>query len=828
MTPRRWLAAGAVLLALVLLLGRAYAGWYVEHEWYASLGALPMWRARFANTMLLKGGSFLVALAFAFLNLWGVRSSVVQLVLPRRVGDIELGEQVPARLLFLVTLGLAVVLALLLAWLQEDWLALAQVRYAGEFGHPETRFGVDYGYWMTWLPFEQGLYAWAVAVLLVTGAVVIFLYAMTPSLRWERGTLRVSTWVRRHLTVLGAVVLILLAWSYRLDAYALALHGSGRGPGNEGAFVSVDQRWTEPATLGLALSSLSSAAVVLWAGWMRQTRVAVGTVLTLLVLSGIVRWAGPMIGPRLDGAARAEHARAYANQRATFTRYAFGLDRVQRADTAAAPPWVNDPAHEVSAVDAAALERTVERTHKAGQVRVGWQARPDGLWAMVVSAGDGGPTAPWMASRAPAWVGGPFIPRIPGAADGALTRDLPLLPALVHDSAAGYTIVSDSQGQVTGGALASGWGRLMHAWAQQNPRIAMADLPGAFPRIVLVRDVRERVRALAPFLEQGRVLTPILHADTLYWAIDLYTASAGFPFSRHVQTAAMGELAFLRHAGVAFIHAYTGRVMLVATAVRDPVLRGWMAAFPELFTPIERVAPALLDALPPPVDWVETQAAQLAATGLPGEASVSRHLPPIVAGDTLVAFAGPTLFMTGHGADRVLSTSLALLDALDRVQGIVVGTGGRTPRTWWVPVRSPEARWGGVVDALARTTEPLVASGAIPRGERTIPGRITAIPTAEGPWFVQPQYLWPVTGAPAVSHVALWRGGSASAARDLAAVLRGARPDAPVEPRGSPAWQARVATLYNQMRVALKKGDWSAFGEAFETLGRLTGQPSIR
>ena len=79
-----------------------------------------------------------------------------------------------------------------------------------------------------------------------------------------------------------------------------------------------------------------------------------------------------------------------------------------------------------------------------------------------------------------------------------------------------------------------------------------------------------------------------------------------------------------------------------------------------------------------------------------------------------------------------------------------------------------------------------------------------------------------------VSHVAVWRGGTASAARDIGAVLRGARPDEPVEAPGTPAWQARVSALYNQMRLALKKGDWSAFGEAFESLGRLTGQPPIR
>ncbi|MBI3789561.1 MAG: hypothetical protein HY275_01620, partial [Gemmatimonadetes bacterium] len=59
-------------------------------------------------------------------------------------------------------------------------------------------------------------------------------------------------------------------------------------------------------------------------------------------------------------------------------------------------------------------------------------------------------------------------------------------------------------------------------------------------------------------------------------------------------------------------------------------------------------------------------------------------------------------------------------------------------------------------------------------------------------------------------------------------VLRGERPDEPADVPGSPAWRARVAALYNQMRAALAKGDWATFGSAFEALGRLTGQPPIR
>jgi uncharacterized membrane protein (UPF0182 family) len=37
---------------------------------------------------------------------------------------------------------------------------------------------------------------------------------------------------------------------------------------------------------------------------------------------------------------------------------------------------------------------------------------------------------------------------------------------------------------------------------------------------------------------------------------------------------------------------------------------------------------------------------------------------------------------------------------------------------------------------------------------------------------------------------------------------------------------ASAASLYNAMREALRRGDWTAFGRAFEALGRLLGQPA--
>jgi hypothetical protein len=162
------------------------------------------------NLVILRGLSALVATVFFFCNLYAVRHSVVSLVLPRRVANIEIGEEVPSRYLLFAVIGMSLLFGALLAFPQDDWAALALVRSGQPFRESDPYFEYDLGFWTYWLPFETSLHVWALIALLAATTVVVFLYALTPSLRWERGTLHVSGYVRRHLSLLGALLIFLL------------------------------------------------------------------------------------------------------------------------------------------------------------------------------------------------------------------------------------------------------------------------------------------------------------------------------------------------------------------------------------------------------------------------------------------------------------------------------------------------------------------------------------------------------------------------------------------------------------------------------------------
>jgi uncharacterized membrane protein (UPF0182 family) len=215
MTARRWIAFTVLAAAAALVAGRAVTGVYVDYRWYEALGALELWRAQLTVSLLLRLLSAIVATLFVFANLYAVRHSVVSLVLPRRLANLEIGEEVPGRQLIAAAAVLSALVGAALALPKDAWTEFVLARHGQPFGDQDPYFQQDLGFFVYWLPFERTLYLWSVVVVAVVSTVVVALYALTPSLRFGRGKLYVSTYVRRHLTVLGGVVLLILAWSFR-------------------------------------------------------------------------------------------------------------------------------------------------------------------------------------------------------------------------------------------------------------------------------------------------------------------------------------------------------------------------------------------------------------------------------------------------------------------------------------------------------------------------------------------------------------------------------------------------------------------------------------
>jgi uncharacterized protein len=803
--------------AVLLIAGRALAGVYADYLWYESLGATALWRVRITSVLTLRVGSAAVASLFAFANLYAVRQSVVSLVFPRRIANLEIGEEVPGRYLMGAAIGISILLGILLALPSDNWMSVALARSNKPFSEADPYFGNDLGFFVYWLPLENALWMWAFFTGIVVSIAVILLYALTPSLKWQRGGMYASAYVRRHVTVLVGVLLLLLAWSFRLDMYSMLIEGSGV----DGAFSWADHKVGVPGDLLLALMTLGASLVVLWAGFAGQFRIAAISVLTSVALAVIIREIAPLVAQRLgDDARRTRREQPYLGIRATYTRHAFAVDAVPRVDStfvfpsaAAAMPWI-------PLWDAAALERSAAANRAAGDRAplVGWGAEPSGIVADVLDSPSEGSVvrAPWTTARIIASEADERGAPLRDTRGSDVGDDTPIDAPLVYPGASASTVVSDSLKFTTGTPLESFWARLAAAWSMQNFRLLSGDLPQPRPTLIAHRDIRDRIDAFVPFFAQGRRVDPIVLGDSLYWTVDLYSVSDTYPLSRH--SLILGaERSYLHHSAVAVVQASTGEIVVVADSVLDPIAESWKTRLPSLFGTWTTLPAGIRTALAPPVDAIVVQAEAFGRYGSRTESEPPRTLPTHDGADPALV-SDPLPFVSPGGK---MALTVPLVDETDRLRGIVVGVGGVSRGIAWYPLPPNAPRWNAILDRL-RSVD---SAGSAAREGPLAHGRVRVIPVRGGLMFLQPAYRWRLPAAPSLSRVAVLANDTVrSLAPPFTFASAGNAGTAVHSPAPSGDFRGTVAGLYATMRDALRRGDLVAFGRAFEALGRALSQ----
>lgn len=112
-------------------------------------------------------------------------------------------------------------------------------------------------------------------------------------------------------------------------------------------------------------------------------------------------------------------------------------------------------------------------------------------------------------------------------------------------------------------------------------------------KVIYNRDVVDRVKQVAPFLETDPDPYPVLVGGRVQYIVDAYTTSMDYPYSQRVDAAAVdegssGTFNYLRNSAKALVDAYDGTVTLYLTdelyGAEDPIIRAYAEAFPKLFT----------------------------------------------------------------------------------------------------------------------------------------------------------------------------------------------------------------------------------------------------
>ncbi len=843
MRGRFGLVAVVAALAIALLLGRALSAMLVDQAWYSALGASAVWREKFLAILALKGGAWVLGSAFAFANLWAVRRTILAIAVPARVGDLEFAEVIPARRLLSVTLAAAALVGMALTFSLNDWTLLSSAWHGTDFVEYEPFFQRDLGFYVYWLPFEGALYTWALIAIVVVTALVTLLYAITRDLRLVGRQLVASTHVRRHLTALGSLVLMLLAWSYRLDAYELLLWGSGF----DGMFSRVDHMFTTRVDLALAVGTFAAALIVLRAGWIGQVRAAFVTVTLVLVCALVFRQAAPDVLASGDSFGRADvRDRDYQATRAIYTRRAYdveGLQFVTRdSDTTVAPDSVprvttasliaNTGIWDGETLLAARGSGEIPPTNVLPPV---WQSGPSGAQAVIVTR-SAALTPVWDVRVIPATIadsrGAPVWARHRQLGAGALAVPL-VAPGLTeHRVVTGAPLLAiggRSDVSISGlsrddpfadrrvpAALMSRWGtRLAHAWATRDVSLLTPDANNEPTAVVLHRDVRERVQRLAPMLAQGDDITPIVYDEKLVWVIDLYAASDYYPLSIRFH-AAGAPRSYFRLAATALVDAHTGRVRLVPVTTPDPIARSWFARIPALLIADSLLSPALRSQLPIANDGAMAQLRAFTRVGSRRTGHLPRFMPDSV--------PGPAPYPVSAPQRDVISWSVPLVDDADQLVGVFEASGGAARGAAWSALPEPLPRWTALRD---RVSSALDSAASLTRSDADGPVTLGAVRVRyrDGQLvLVRPAYASDADGLHLIAVAAATDSGVVIGS-SLTALVGDAKGVASSSDglRDRPAGErlAEARRLYDSMRDALRQSDWVRFGATSDSLGRV-------
>ena len=661
------LVAGGLLVLLLSL--RGIARFYTDYLWFDSLGRTDVW----GRVLLAKIILFLIFAVAFFVLIW-VNLLIADRLAPesRPPGPEEemLGrfhEMISGRA-GLVRLAVSVVFSLLTAsgvsnqW--EEWLLFVNRK---DFGVADSLLDTDIGFYVFRLPFLSFLVSWAFAAFMILLVVVAIAHYINGGIRAQvpRGAQRVLPSVKVHLSAILAALALVKAADYWLSRYELTV--SSRGVVDGALYTDVKAKL--PAFNLLLLISLFAVVLLVVnlrrRGWVLPT-LAVGLwAFTALVMGSMY----PAFVQRfqVDPNTTARES-VYTSDNIDATRVAYSLvpdqdvalevfdyrENPSPAQLRAAAQTVRntrilDPLTLTDTFEKDQGERDfyhfppvldVDRYQVDGELtQVVLAARELNLselgsWErqhVAITHGYGVAIARANVTDvrgSPVFIAG----GLPVEVDPAIGVQLDEPQIYIGENLEGYALVGatrdevdyvDGQGReesfrYTGdGGVSMGSFLRQAAFAlrfgQLDPLIS--NFVDGDTSIIYIRDARDRVKSVAPFLEFDADAYPVVFDGRIHYVLDAYTTTDRYPYSQGADTSGLASGADLGDTGVNYIRnsvkavvdSYDGDVTLYVMPVQDPIIAAWQSAFPDLFTDFSDMPEGLRSHLRFPTDLFTVQ-----------------------------------------------------------------------------------------------------------------------------------------------------------------------------------------------------------------------------
>jgi len=135
--------------------------------------------------------------------------------------------------------------------------------------------------------------------------------------------------------------------------------------------------------------------------------------------------------------------------------------------------------------------------------------------------------------------------------------------------------------------------RIMFAIREQSAKILVSSNIKSDSRIIINRNVKDRVTKIMPFLSYEDDPYAVVADGRVYWMLDAYTTSSYYPYSQPYSNK-IGETNYIRNSVKVVVDAYNGDVSFYIVDSDDPIAKTFQKIYPKLFKNIDQMPESLV------------------------------------------------------------------------------------------------------------------------------------------------------------------------------------------------------------------------------------------
>jgi uncharacterized protein len=661
-----------VVVACLIALTRA-GDLVVDWAWFSSIGYADVFWTSFATKAAIFISVCLVSTSLLWMNgaiaLRLARQRRLRLSAAFGPGSAEVlalpgtptglfGPASDPLLLRLLILAVALVIGLLIAVGETGkWDLILRFIYQVPYGQKDPQFGKDIGFYLFTLPVYVAIKNWLLLILLLSTITAGVIYFVFGEISLDSRPWYISPTAIAHGSALLGLYFALKVWSYVLDRYLLLYDDNGVvvGAGYTYVNIGLPVLWLL-ICLAAATGIIAGASVRL-----RIYRLCIAATALALGSSFVFAEVLPGLFQRFFVKPSELQLEApYLQRNIALTREAYNLQQIAvkpfPAEQGLKFQSLQDNRGTVENIrlwdwrplmDTYAQLQEIRTYYKFLDVDVD-RYQIDGSYQQVtLAARELAPSL--LSANAQTWVnlhilfshgnGVVMSPVTQKSAEGLpnfYLKDIPPVAAggppitepriYFGQSTNGYVIVKAStpefdypQGKdnvyanydgADGIAFGGSAWRTLFAWYFDDVNILLSRYVTDQSRIMLHRNIQDRVETLAPFLQLDHDPYVVISDGRLYWMQDAYTTSSWFPYA---QPQSDGGTNYIRNSVKVVIDAYNGTVTFYMADAADPILATYRRIFPVLFKPFAAMPSDLQKHVRYPEDLFHIQASQYRA-----------------------------------------------------------------------------------------------------------------------------------------------------------------------------------------------------------------------